>query len=83
MLHLLFRQIKVAAYLITMYRTGEQMSSLVTLMDVNGAVAQGCVDYIDPAASAPVTIAYAYFSVSDDTAVSAVTLHRQRERAAV
>ena len=60
-------------YLITMYRTGEQMSSLVTLMDVNGAVAQGCVDYIDPAASAPVTIAYAYFSVSDDTAVSAVT----------
>ena len=60
-------------YLITMYRTGEQMSSLVTLMDVNGAVAQGCVDYIDPAASAPVTIAYAYFSVSDDTAVSSVT----------
>lgn len=60
-------------YLITMYRTGEQMSSLVTLIDVNGAVAQGCVDYIDPTASAPVTIAYAYFSVSDDTAVSSVT----------
>lgn len=70
-------------YLITLYRTGEQTQYAVNLMDVNGTVAQGCVDYIDPSAVAPVTVAYAYFAVEDETAVYAVSFEASEKGGAV
>lgn len=70
-------------YLITLYRTGEQTQYAVNLMDVNGTVAQGCVDYIDPSAVAPVTVAYAYFAVENETAVNAVSFDASEKGGAV
>lgn len=70
-------------YLITLYRTGEQTQSAVNLMDVNGVVAQGCVDYIDASATSPVIVAYVYFAVENETAINAVSFEASEKGGAV